>query len=183
MLQPTNGYLGLETLILLLLPKSRNTPLGGTLINILVTLYAVVQSGKQKEHKSSQSEVRVVILNFHSLRKVTLIFGSTGGLFLASGSAKHHFRTSTYNILRIGHRFKGEDSNIGIVCLLYHILTQDMFNFPYVINSECNKSYLTGCNNLVRIVHGGCNNVCHITWGVICILQDGCQKFGMKLSI
>ena len=81
MLQPTNGYLGLETLILLLLPKSRNTPLGGTLINILVTLYAVVQSGKQKEHKSSQSEVRVVILNFHSLRKVTLIFGSTGGLF------------------------------------------------------------------------------------------------------
>jgi hypothetical protein len=40
-----------------------------------------------------------------------------------------------------------------------------------------------GCNNLVRIVHGGCNNVCHITWGVIWIFQDGCQKFCMKLSI
>ena len=26
----------------------------------------------------------------------------------------------------------------------YHILTQDMFNFAYVINSKCNKSYLPG---------------------------------------
>ena len=28
----------------------------------------------------------------------------------------------------------------------HHILTQDMFNFAYVINPKCNKSYLPGCN-------------------------------------
>ena len=44
--------------------------------------------------------------------------------------------------------------------IVYHKLTQDMFKFAYVINSKCNKSYLTW-----SVLHGGCNNVCRITWG------------------
>jgi hypothetical protein len=31
-----------------------------------------------------------------------------------------------------------------------------MFNFAYVINSKCNKSYLPG---MIRITWKGCNNV------------------------
>jgi len=54
----------------------------------------------------------------------------------------------------------------GTINIVYcHILTQDMFNFAYVINPKCNKSYLPGYNNLIRITWG-CNNVCRITWGV-----------------
>ena len=35
---------------------------------------------------------------------------------------------------------------------IYHILTQDMFNFAYMINPKCNKSY-----NLITwsVLHGG----------------------------
>jgi hypothetical protein len=40
----------------------------------------------------------------------------------------------------------------------YHLLTQDMLNFAYVINIS------QGCNNLIRITWG-CNKVCRITWG------------------
>ena len=45
-----------------------------------------------------------------------------------------------------------------------------MFNFAYVINLKCNKSYLP-CN------------VCRITWGIIWIFQNGSRKFCMKSSI
>ena len=55
----------------------------------------------------------------------------------------------------------------------YHILTQDILNFAYVITSKYNKSYLQGgeCNNPIRITRG-CNNVCRITWGVIWLVQN-----------
>ena len=56
MLQPNNGYLGLETLICLLLPKSRNTPLGGTLINILVTWHAVVLGNRKNTFQSIRNQ-------------------------------------------------------------------------------------------------------------------------------
>ena len=51
----------------------------------------------------------------------------------------------------------------------YHLLTQDMFNFAYVINIS------QGCNNRIRITWG-CNNVCRIIW----IFQNGGRKFCMK---
>ena len=48
---------------------------------------------------------------------------------------------------------------------IYHILTQDMFNFAYVIIRNATSHNSQGCNNLIRITWGGCNNMCRITWG------------------
>ena len=40
---------------------------------------------------------------------------------------------------------EGKTAHLRKVCNnIYYILTQDMFNFAYVINSKCNKSYLPG---------------------------------------
>jgi hypothetical protein len=33
------------------------------------------------------------------------------------------------------------------------------------------------------VLHGGCNNVCRITWGVIWIFQNGGWKFCIRSSI
>ena len=52
----------------------------------------------------------------------------------------------------------------------YHILTQVMFNFAFVINSKCISP---GGVITWSVLHGGCNNVCRITWGVIWIFQNG----------
>ena len=63
---------------------------------------------------------------------------------LVKEEISNYYRVAEVWMDEYKHMVFERSGNYTVSKTCYHIHTKDMFNFAYVINSKCNKSYLPG---------------------------------------